>query len=201
MSQRICKSDKDTYTELAHYAIEKFLIHDRADELINKKQGMLFLSGVIHRSYHSNTSPYHKLYRQKGVVHELYEDKWSLDLRKDKNWEGYGKYAHHRKPLADLTNIWSNSIDDFKRYEDSLDNSIDGVQEDAELEAICGVMEDMESDTVEQWFRVRLFRMWLDEPNYSELSRITHIPRTTISQAVNECKEYIKKRIENGNNT
>ena len=100
-----------------------------------------------------------------------------------------------------MSNIWSNSIDDFKRYEDSLDNSIDGVQEDAELEAVCGIMEDMETDTVEQWFRVKLFKMWLDEPNYSELSRITHIPRTTISQAVNECKEYIKKRIENGNNT
>ena len=69
------------------------------------------------------------------------------------------------------------------------------------IEAIQGVMEDMESDTVEQWFRVRLFKMWLDNPNYSELERITHIPRTTISQAIKECKEYIKKRIENGNNT
>ena len=78
---------------------------------------------------------------------------------------------------------------------------IDGTHEDDELEAIYGIMEDMESDTVEQWFRVKLFQMWLKQSNYSELSRITNIPRTSISQAVNECIEYIKKRIENGNNT
>jgi len=62
-------------------------------------------------------------------------------------------------------------------------------------------MEDMESDTIEQFYRVKLFQMWLNEPNYSELSRITNIPRTSISQAVQECKEYIKKRIQDGNNT
>ena len=210
MSQRICKSDTDTSIELAHYAIEKFLTHNRAEELINKKQGMLFLSGVIHRSYHSSTSPYHKLYRQKGIVHELYEDKWSLDKRKDSTWDGYGKYAQHRKPLADMFHIWSNSFNDFKDYEAELENQIDGsLPEDfnhsitwsTNLESIKGIMEDMESDTVEQWFRVVLFKMWLDQPNYSELERMTHIPRTSISQAVKECREYIKQRIENGNNT
>ena len=57
-------------------------------------------------------------------------------------------------------------------------------------------MEDMEADTVEQWFRVVLFKMWIKTSNYSELERITGIPRTSISQAVKECKEYIKNRIE-----
>ncbi len=64
------------------------------------------------------------------------------------------------------------------------------------LQAIEGIMEDMEADTVEQWFRVKLFKMWLEQPNYSELSRITGIPRTSISQAVSECRDYIKNRIE-----
>jgi len=67
---------------------------------------------------------------------------------------------------------------------------------DLKIESIQGIMEDMEADTVEQWFRVTLFKMWLDQPNYSELSRITGIPRTSISQAVSECKDYIKQTIE-----
>jgi len=40
--------------------------------------------------------------------------------------------------------------------------------------------------------------MWLDEPNYSELSRKTGIPRTSISQAVNEAIDYIKTRVNDG---
>jgi hypothetical protein len=71
------------------------------------------------------------------------------------------------------------------------------IELDLTIEAIQGVMEDMESDTIEQWFRVTLFKMWLKEPNYSELSRITNIPRTSISQAIQECKAYIKNRIDN----
>ena len=158
MAKRICKSSEAE--DVAHYAIEQFMLHKRAEELVDKGQGMLFLSGIIHRSFHSSTSPYHKLYRQSGRAVELY----------DKTAEGI------------------------------KDQEYD-YETDMKIESIQGVMEDMESDTVEQWFRVRLFKMWLDNPNYSELERITHIPRTTISQAIKECKEYIKKRIENGNNT
>lgn len=160
MSSRICKCPKDTANELGHYAIEKFITHKRAEELIDKKQGMLFLSGIIHRSYHSSTSPYHKLYRQSGKVFELYPE--TAEKRPDEPYD---------------------------------------IELDLTIEAIQGIMEDMEADTIEQFYRVKLFQMWLNEPNYSELSRITGIPRTSISQAVQECKEYIKKRIEDGNNT
>ena len=66
---------------------------------------------------------------------------------------------------------------------------------DLKIESIQGILEDMESDTTEQWFRAKLFKMWLDQPNYSELERKTKIPRTSISQAVNECINYIKTRI------
>ena len=160
MAKNICKCNKNTYEELAHYAIEQFLVHKRGQELIDKGQAMLFLSGIIHRSYHSVTSPYHKLYRQSGRVVELY----------DKTAEGI------------------------------KDEEYD-IEGDLKIEAIQGIMEDMEADTIEQWFRVTLFKMWLNNSNYSELERITKIPRTSISQAVNECKQYIKTRIENGNNT
>jgi len=153
MSWRICKSKEAE--DVAHYAIEQFMIHKRGQELVDKGQGMLFLSGIIHRSFHSGTSPYHKLYRQSGRVHRLH-DKTS-EARVD------------------------------EPYDFEIDLTIEGIQ---------GIMEDMEADTVDQWFRVKLFKMWLDNSNYSELSRITGIPRTSISQAVKECKDYIKNRIE-----
>ena len=156
MAKRICKSPEAE--DVAHYAIEQFLHHKRGQELVDKGQGMLFLSGIIHRSFHSGTSPYHKLYRQSGRVHELYDK--TAERIKDEEYD---------------------------------------IEWDLKIEAIQGIMEDMESDTVEQWFRVVLFKMWLEEPNYSELSRITNIPRTSISQAVNECKQYIKQRIQQWN--
>ena len=156
MSKRICKSREAE--DVAHYAIEQFMQHKRGQEIVDKGQGMLFLSGIIHRSFHSGTSPYHKLYRQSGRAHELYD----------------------------------------KTAERIPDQEYD-IEWDLKIEAIQGIMEDMEADTVEQWFRVVLFKMWLKQPNYSELSRMTNIPRTSISQAVNECKEYIKNRIEQWN--
>lgn len=158
MAKRICKSREAE--DVAHYAIEQFMQHKRGQEIVNKGQGMLFLSGIIHRSFHSSTSPYHKLYRQSGRAVELYDK--TAERIKDEEYN---------------------------------------MEWDLKIEAIQGIMEDMESDTIEQWFRVVLFKMWLNQPNYSELERITHIPRTSISQAVKECKEYIKQRIENGNNT
>ena len=153
MSKRICKSQEAE--DVAHYAIEQFMQHKRGQEIVDKGQGMLFLSGIIHRSFHSGTSPYHKLYRQSGRVHELYD----------------------------------------KTAERIADEDYD-IEWDLKIESIQGIMEDMEADTIEQWFRVKLFQMWLAEPNYSKLSRITGIPRTTISQAVKECKDYIKQTIE-----
>jgi len=158
MAGNICKS-KDSKDDLCHYAIEKFMLHERAVELVEKKQAMLFLSGIMWRSWHSTTSPYHKLYRQSGRVHELYDSTYD---RLCKEW---------------------------------ADDEYD-IETDLKIESIQGIIEDMKSDTTEQWFRVTLFEMWLKESNYSELSRITKIPRTSISQAVNECKDYIKNRIE-----
>lgn len=157
MSKSICKCKQDTADELGHYVIEYFMMHDRAQELIDNNEAMKFMSGMLWRSYHSSTSPYHKLYRQSGKVYELYDST--------------------AEELAD------------EPYDIELDLTIESIQ---------GILEDMESDTVEQWFRAKLFQMWLDEPNYSELSRKTGIPRTSISQAVNEAIDYIKTRVKDG---
>lgn len=57
----------------------------------------------------------------------------------------------------------------------------------------------MKADTIELWFRATLFEMWIKEPNFSELSRQTKIPRTTIAKAVDEARSYIKEILNNNN--
>ncbi len=161
MAKRICKGSHES-EDVAHHAIESFLVHKRAQEIVDAGEGMKFLSGIIWRSFHSATSPYHKLYRQSGKVYALYAD-----------------------TAARLHDIPHEEYD---------------FETDLTIESIQGIIEDMLSDTVEQWYRATLFNMWLKEPNYSELARVTGIPRTSISQAVQECRAYIKKRTNNGTN-
>ena len=202
IARRITKtSDKNVYQELAHHAMEAFVMHPRAEELIEKGQAKLFFSGIMHRNYYSKTSPWYKIYKHRGNFLELKETTGYLSGHTGDWVERDDMGSYWIEDPKKMRNVWTTSKEDFEQYERDLEHAIDGTHEDDELEAVCGIMEDMESDTVEQWFRVKLFRMWLDQPNYSELERITKIPRTSISQAVKECKEYIKKRIENGNNT
>ena len=154
MTKRICKGSRES-DDVAHYCIQQFMEHKRAEELVEKNEAMKFLSGMIHRSFHSSTSPYHKLYRQSGRVHELYD--------------------------KTLKNVKDDPYD---------------IEIDLNIESIQGLLEEMQAEGVDQWFRAKLFKMWIDEPNYSELSRITKIPRTSISQAVNECREYIQQTLK-----
>ena len=187
----IKKSDHHVYEELAHHALESFIKHDRAEELIEKKQAFLFLSGIMHRNYYSGTSPWHKLYRQGGKEVPLNVSTGYLNGQQGSDWvsrDDMGTYWIEAK--EHMYNIWNHA------YDLPYDEDPNGLEKDLKIEAIQGIMEDMEADTVEQWFRVVLFKMWLEQPNYSKLSRITNIPRTTISQAVKECKDYIKTRIE-----
>lgn len=78
------------------------------------------------------------------------------------------------------------------------DNPYD-YERDIAAEAISGVLEDMKADSIELWFRATLFEMWIKEPNYSELARQTKIPRTSISKAVDEAREYIQQTLKNNN--
>ena len=152
MAKKICKSSKES-EEVAHYVISEFIEHPRAEELVQKGEAMRFMSGMIHRSFHSSTSRYHTIYREKNRVHSL------------------------------KTNFDQSDDDPYDLHTDLV------------LEAIEGVLEDMQADNIEAWYRSTLFRMWLQEPNFSEISRQTGIPRTSISQAVEECKKYIKKTL------
>ena len=71
---------------------------------------------------------------------------------------------------------------------------------DIATEAILGVLEEMKlSGDKDIWYMAVLFEMWMDTENYSELSRRTLIPRTSISQAVQQCKEYVKQELKDRN--
>lgn len=67
MSKKICRSNKE-YEDVAHFAIEQFMTHERGQEIVDSGRGMNFLSGIMWRSFNSSTSQYHTLYRQKGRV-------------------------------------------------------------------------------------------------------------------------------------
>jgi len=157
MSKRICKGSPE-HEDVAHHVITSFMEHKRAEELIAKNEAMKFMSGMIHLSYYSSTSPYHTLYRQKGRMHSLYPETAEAQIDTEYNYE-----------------------------------------RDMLTEAIQGILEEMQSEGVEQWYRSMLFGMWIDNQNFSELERKTGIPRSSISQAVQECRTFIKQELKNRN--
>lgn len=157
MAQKICKGSSESL-DVAHFAIESFMQHERGQELVDAGKAMNFLSGIIHRSFHSSTSQYHTIYRQKGRVH------------------GFNDYTQIEQPDIEYNH-----------------------DKDIAIEAIQGIIEDMKADSIELWFRATLFEMWIDTPNFSEISRRTKIPRTSISQAVDEAREYIQYKIKINN--
>lgn len=152
MAQRITKGHSE-WEDVCHYTIEKFMEHPRAEELIGRNEAMKFMSGMMHRSFHSSTSPYHTIYRQKGRMHSL-------------------------NPTTEP---------EVTEYNYEIDITV---------EAISGILEEMHGENQELWYQATLFQMWLDDPNYSEISRKTGIPRTSISQAIQDCKDYIKEQLK-----
>jgi len=84
-------------------------------------------------------------------------------------------------------------------HDNRQDDSEYDYDQDIATEAIMGVLEDMKADTIELWFRATLFEMYLVVPNYSELARQTKIPRTSISKAIEEARDYIQITLNNNN--
>lgn len=155
MSKKICRSHVE-WEEVGHYCIEKFMIHERAEELIEANRAMQFISGIMHRSFHSSTSQYHKDIRQKGRMHSL----------------------------PSTTQLEYSDID----Y---------NLEQDILIDTIEVVLEEMIADSKERYFQAVLFQMYAKDPNFSKISREVGIPRTTISRAVEDAKEYIKQQLKN----
>jgi len=66
MAKRICKGSVESM-DVAHYSIEQLMHHERGQELVDAKQAMQFLSGIMWRSFNSSTSQYHT-YIDKRIV-------------------------------------------------------------------------------------------------------------------------------------
>ena len=163
MSKKICRSSIES-EEVAHYVISEFIEHERATELVEANRAMNFISGMIHRSFHSSTSKYHTIYRQKGRMHTLQPNDRTI----------------RRKQPIEI-------VDEYDYEQDNA------------LEAVQGILEDMEAGSIETWFRATLFKMYMKESNCSELARQTKIPRTTIAKAVEEARDYVKQILNNNN--
>ncbi len=155
MSKKITKSHVE-WEELGHYCIEKFMLHERATELIEANRAMNFISGIMYRSFHSSTSQYHTDIRQKNKFYSV--DDWTY---------------------LDGTN------DEYNLEQDNV------------LEVIETIIEEMVVESRDQWFRATLFQQWLNNQNYSSLSRQIGIPRTTISRSVEEAITYINRELQN----
>ena len=90
---------------------------------------------------------------------------------------------------------------------------IDNIQDvpydqhtDDTIEAILGVIEDMKYAAGEGgnrdkklWLMAEMVEKWSKNSNFSDLSRQTGIPRTTIAKEVAEGLEYIKQVLKNNN--
>ena len=163
MSKKICRSHRES-EEVAHYVMSEFMEHERATELVEVGRAMNFISGMIHRSFHSSTSKYHTIYRQKGRMHTLEPNEPTIRKRR------------------------------LKEIVDEYD-----YEQDTATEAIQGILEDMEAGTIELWFRATLFKMYMKENNFSELSRQTKIPRTSIAKAIEEARTYIQQQLKLNN--
>lgn len=152
MSKRICKGSRQ-HEDVAHYAIHSLL---EGGKQLSDAEVMKYLSGMIHLSFYSKTSPYHKLYRQSGRVHELYE---STEMKRP--------------------------------------DEVYNLERDLLTEEIYGILEDMKAENLQLWYIATLMEQYIECGNYSEIWRLTGIPRTSVSQAVEECKAYIKLTLKN----
>lgn len=172
-ASNITKSDELT-DDLAHYAIEKLLGHPRFEEL----------------SLRDQDEP--KVGHLRAFILAIMRNAW---FGHKSEFTRY--YKIHR---ADIGQRKRNlTEEDFNNRLEKQGQDDYNYDRDYIVEAIEGILEEMEINTKDLWFKARLFRMWLETPNFSKLARETGIPRTSISNAVEEAKEYIKQELKNRN--
>lgn len=169
-ANNICKGDA-LAEELAHYAIEKFLTHPKRDEILDRDR--------LDPDYGHNRA-------------------FLLGIMRN-SWFGAKSeftriHKAHRADIGKRKRVVSDA-----KFTQLLDGPVDEYDHDRDrlIEAIEGILEEMELDLEGKlWFDAKLFTMWLATPNFSELSRRTDIPRTSISNAVEEAKRYILKELQ-----
>ena len=128
----------------------------QSQAIVDRGEGMKFLSGIIYRNYHSSTSPYHKLYRQSGRVYAT--DRFQAE----------GKTREECIDCYEDSGLWNPySIDDVARtghqglmgllskLEDNLASDYD-FDIDLKIEMCQGILEDMKAENMQQWYRAVL---------------------------------------------
>jgi len=169
-SKNITKND-ELAEELAHYSIEVFLTHKRYDEIMTRDE----------------RDPDHG--HARAFILSIMRNSW------------YGHKSeftrYHKAHRADIGK--RKRVISDEAFSNILENT--GSEYDYELdyiiEAILGIIEEMSIDTKKLWYNAKLFEMYIQNPNYSALSRETGIPRTSISTAITEAKEYIINELNN----
>lgn len=169
-SRNICKNDP-LYDELAHYSIEQLLTHKRYEEILAK---------------HTTNPEFGHL---RGFILAIMRNSW---YGKKSEFSRIHKahradIGHRKRVVTDqhMANLLDVPEDTYDFEIDFLVTAIEGLLEEMELELESGL-----------WYRARLLKMWLETPNFSELARITDIPRTSISKAVEEAKVYIIEELK-----
>ena len=159
-------------TELAHYALEQFLTHKRYGEIMDR----------------NSSEP--DFGHARSFILAIMRNSWY-----SKKSEFKRVNANHRADIGHR----KKTVDDelFQQLENQPDEPYD-YEIDFLTEAVEGILEEMELDYEGKlWYNARLFKMWLETQNYSEIARKTSIPRTSISNAVEEAKTYIKEELKN----
>jgi len=170
-SRNMCKNDALT-EELAHYSIEKLLTNKRYQEIL--------------ANHNRNPEDGHL----RGFILAIMRNSWYGSKSEFRRVN-----ANHRADIGSRKRVVSD--DKWERLTEEIQTEDYDHETDFLVEAIEGLMEEMELELESGlWYRVRLLKMWLDTPNFSELARITDIPRTSISKAVDEAKVYIIEELK-----
>ena len=126
---------------------------------------------------------------------ELIEKGEAMQFMSGMIWRNYhSSTSPFHKLYRQSGRVFNRPEIDDNREQEEYDRELD-----IKLSAIEGILEDMQAEGLHTWYLATLFQMWIEVPNYSEMSRQTLIPRTSIAQAVEEAREYILNRLrENG---
>ena len=171
-SKNMTKGDQLS-EELAHYAIEKFLTNSRYEEITEKDRA----------------DPEYGHCR--GFILAIMRNSW------------YGKKSefsrYHKLHRADIgtrkRNVSPNKFMELLEEQSKTNNTYD-YEKDFIIEAIHGILEEMAISTDDKWYQAKLFQMYMANSNFSALERELNIPRTSISNAVNDARDYIYNELK-----
>ena len=167
-AKNITKGD-ELSVDLAHYAVEQLLHYKKLDELI------------VNESY------------QEGSIRG-----WLLATMRNSWFGNKSEFSRYYKlHRADIGSRKRNmSPEKFSALLEQQKQDQYDYYKDEVIELILEILDEMDKTRERLWYMSRLFRMWLETPNFSKLSRETGIPRTSISKAVEECREYIIQQLK-----